>query len=207
MRPVVVVPADAYHQTQSPLAAVVSQTKSPRQTPLHVRLAPEDTGLELPSTARIDHARFLDRSRLSGSPAGKPRPAALAGWDRRLSRVLGLGEAAPPGTVIEIGSSVGGAIVEGQAPAAGEIERDEGLRRQNDARQEQEEKWLHAFLRTVTTVMSSFCPQALAASAISRADLPLISRVRSKPNSSRLAFSASTTPSETNVKRAPAVQD
>ncbi len=90
-RPVVVVTADTYNKTQSPLAAVVPLTKAPPNTPLHVRFAPEDTGLELPSTALIDHARFLDRSHLRGSPAGKLRPGALAELDRRLSRVLGLG--------------------------------------------------------------------------------------------------------------------
>ena len=45
--------------------------------------------------------------------------------------------------------------------------------------------------------MSSFWPHAFATSAISRADFIEISRVRSKPKSSRCAFSASTTPSET----------
>ena len=53
----------------------------------------------------------------------------------------------------------------------------------------------------VTTVMSSFCPQVFAASAISRADLPLISRVRSKPNNSPDRFSASSTPSDTSFER------
>ncbi len=91
VRPVVVVSADAYNKTQSPLAAVVPLTKAPPKTPLHIRFAPEDTGMEMPSTALIDHARFLDRSRLRGNPAGKLRPTALAELDRRLSRVLGLG--------------------------------------------------------------------------------------------------------------------
>src|ERR1019366_2698421 len=64
---------------------------------------------------------------------------------------------------------------------------------------------LEAILRIVATVMSSFWPHALAASAISCADLPLMSRVRSKPKSSRLGFSASTTPSEMKVNRLPVV--
>ena len=91
VRPVVIVSADAYNKTQSPLAAIVPLTKAPPKTPLHIRFAAEDTGLELPSTALTDHARFLDRSRLRGSPAGRLRPSALAVLDQHLSRVLGLG--------------------------------------------------------------------------------------------------------------------
>lgn len=90
VRPVVIVSADAYNKTQSPLAAVVPLAKSPPKTPLHLRFSPAETGLDKDSTALIDHARFLDRSRLRGTAIGKLEPAALALLDRHLSRVLGL---------------------------------------------------------------------------------------------------------------------
>ncbi len=89
-RPVVIISADAYNKTQSPLVAVVPLTKAPAKTPLHLRFPPADTGLEADSTALTDHARFLDRSRLRGLPIGRLEPAALARLDRHLGRVLGL---------------------------------------------------------------------------------------------------------------------
>ena len=89
-RPVVVVSANAYNKTQSPLAAVVPLTKAAAKTPLHLRFAPADTGLRMASTVLIDHARFLDRARLRGTPIGRLQPGALALLDQQLSRVLGL---------------------------------------------------------------------------------------------------------------------
>ena len=89
-RPVVVVSSDAYNGSQSPLAAIVPLTKAPIKNPIHLRLAAEDTGLELASTALIDYARFIDRTRLKGSPIGRLRPSALAQLDRQLARVLGI---------------------------------------------------------------------------------------------------------------------
>ena len=89
-RPVVIVSADPYNKTHSPLAAVVPLTKTLPKTPLHLHFSPADTGLKKDSTALIDHARFLDRSRLRGAPIGRLQPAALALLDRQLGRVLGL---------------------------------------------------------------------------------------------------------------------
>jgi len=91
IRPVVVISANPYNETRSPLVAIVPLTKSPPKTPVHVSLAPEESGLAMASTALIDHARFLDRSRLRGAPVGEVRPEALARLDRHLMRVLGLG--------------------------------------------------------------------------------------------------------------------
>lgn len=48
-RPVIVVSADAYNKTQSPLAAVVPLTKAAAKTPLHLRFSQEDTGLRMDS--------------------------------------------------------------------------------------------------------------------------------------------------------------
>ena len=90
VRPVIIVSADSYNKTQSPLAAVVPLIKAAPKNPLHLRVSTEDTGLELESTALVDHARFLDRSRLKGTPVGRLRPAALALLDRQLARVFGL---------------------------------------------------------------------------------------------------------------------
>ena len=89
-RPVVVVSAEAYNRTQSPLVAIVPLTKAPVKTPVHLRLSQADTGLPQDSTALTDHARFLDRSRLRGSPIGRLEPAALALLDRQLGRIFGL---------------------------------------------------------------------------------------------------------------------
>jgi mRNA-degrading endonuclease toxin of MazEF toxin-antitoxin module len=89
-RPVIVVSADAYNKTQSPLAAVVPLTKAAAKTPLHLRFSQEDTGLRTESTVLTDHARFVDPSRLRGTPIGRLQPAALALLDQPLGRVLGL---------------------------------------------------------------------------------------------------------------------
>ena len=89
-RPVVVVSPDAYNKTQSPLVAIVPLTRAPGRTPLHLRFSTAETGLEMDSTALIDHARFVDRSRLRGVTIGRLNPDALALLDRHLGRVLGL---------------------------------------------------------------------------------------------------------------------
>ena len=91
VRPVVVVSADAYNKTQSPLVAVVPLTKVPPKTPLHLSFAAAETGLDLPSTVLVDHARFVDRSRLRGEAAGHLNAEALSRLDRQLRRVLSLG--------------------------------------------------------------------------------------------------------------------
>ena len=90
-RPAVVVSSDAYNGTQSPLVAIVPLTKAPAKNPIHVRLSPAETGLEAASTALTDHARFVDRTRLRGTPIGRLEPEALALLNRHLARVFGLG--------------------------------------------------------------------------------------------------------------------
>ncbi|MBI4909573.1 MAG: type II toxin-antitoxin system PemK/MazF family toxin [Acidobacteria bacterium] len=90
VRPAVVVSSDEYNKTQSPLVAIVPLTKAPAKTPVHLRFAPGDTGLDSSSTALADHARFVDRARLRGEPMGWLKPAAMAVLDRQLGRVLGL---------------------------------------------------------------------------------------------------------------------
>src|SRR3984885_994040 len=54
---------------------------------------------------------------------------------------------------------------------------------------------------TVSTVMSSNCPNCFAASAMALADWVLMAWVRWKPKSSRRSLVASTTPSDTKVRR------
>jgi mRNA interferase MazF len=90
VRPVIIVSADAYNETRSPLVAIVPLTRAVAKNPLHVALAIDETGLEAPSTALIDHARFVDRSRLRPEAAGKLVPGAQARVDRNLARVFGL---------------------------------------------------------------------------------------------------------------------
>jgi hypothetical protein len=53
----------------------------------------------------------------------------------------------------------------------------------------------------VSTVMSSFWPNCFAASAMALADCVLTAWVRWKPKSSRRSLVASTTPSDTKVRR------
>ncbi len=90
VRPVIIVTADAYNETRSPLVAVVPLTRAVAKNPLHVALAVDETGLATPSTALIDHARFVDRSRLRPESAGRLIRSAQARVDRNLARVFGL---------------------------------------------------------------------------------------------------------------------
>ena len=89
-RPVVIVSANPYNQSQSPLIGVVPLTTAAAKNPIHVMLAKGETGLASDSTALIDHARFLDRARLSAGAAGRLTPEAISKVDRNLARVLGL---------------------------------------------------------------------------------------------------------------------
>ncbi|MCU0248425.1 MAG: type II toxin-antitoxin system PemK/MazF family toxin [Bryobacter sp.] len=89
-RPVVIVSVDPYNQSASPLICVVPLTRAVPKNPLHVELVPADTGLKMPSTALVDHARFVDRERLSAAPCGRVVPSAQARIDRNLAMVLGL---------------------------------------------------------------------------------------------------------------------
>jgi mRNA interferase MazF len=90
-RPVLIVSADPYNESRSPLIGLVPLTSAVPKNPLHVLLAREETGLDSTSTALVDHARFLDRTRLSGSAAGRLSRTAQARVDRHLARVMGLG--------------------------------------------------------------------------------------------------------------------
>jgi mRNA interferase MazF len=89
-RPVVIISADPYNQSQSPLIGVVPLTTAIAKNPVHVKLTKEETGLETDSTALVDHARFLDRTRLASTAAGQLIPAAQSRLDRNLARVMGL---------------------------------------------------------------------------------------------------------------------
>lgn len=89
-RPVVIVSADPYNQSQSPLVGVVPLTASGAKNPLHVGLSAAETGLPADSTALVDHARFIDRTRLAPAPSGRLQPPAQSRLDRNLTRVLGL---------------------------------------------------------------------------------------------------------------------
>lgn len=84
----VIVSADPYNQSQSPLIGVVLTTAAAKN-PVHVILTKEETGLETESTALIDHARFLNRTRLVPTAAGRLIPAAQSKLDRNLARIMG----------------------------------------------------------------------------------------------------------------------
>ena len=88
--PVVIVSSDSYNKSRSPLTAIVPLTSAPAKNPIHLSLPPDVTGLDSASTALVDHARFVDRSRLSGEPIGRIQPAAMSLLNRQLTRVFGL---------------------------------------------------------------------------------------------------------------------
>ena len=117
LRPVIIISADAYNLSRSPLVAVVPLTRTPAKNPLRLertgRVGPaptsphlpgrsesvvrvpekfstKQTGLDAPSTALVDHARFLDRRRLQGAPIGHLQTEALSRLDHHLARVFGL---------------------------------------------------------------------------------------------------------------------
>ena len=46
VRPAIIVSADAYNETRSPLVAIVPLTRAVAKNPLHVSLPVEETGLE-----------------------------------------------------------------------------------------------------------------------------------------------------------------
>ena len=54
------------------------------------KFSTKQTGLDAPSTALVDHARFLDRRRLQGAPIGHLQTEALTRLDHHLARVFGL---------------------------------------------------------------------------------------------------------------------
>jgi mRNA interferase MazF len=89
-RPVVIVSANPYNESQSPLIGIVPLTTAAAKNPVHLKLTKAETGLEADSTALVDHARFLDRARLGPSPAGRLIPEAQSKLDRNLARVMGL---------------------------------------------------------------------------------------------------------------------
>ena len=99
IRPVVAVSVDAYNESRSPLVAIVPLTRALRKNPLHVRLEAEETELNDSSTALIDHAQFIDRSRLRPGAAGRLTAGAKARVDRNLARVLGLSN--PPARPVQ----------------------------------------------------------------------------------------------------------
>ena len=89
-RPVVIISADAYNESRSPLIGVVPLTTAAGKNPIHVYLPNSDTGLAEDSTALVDHARFLDRTRLRAGAAGRLTSAAQSRLNRNLTRVMGL---------------------------------------------------------------------------------------------------------------------
>src|SRR5262249_8754061 len=90
-RPVIVISADAYNDSRSPLIGVLPLTTAAAKNPIHVPLAQSETGLDADSTALVDHARFLDRTRLEAAAVGRLTIAAQERLDRNLRRVMRLG--------------------------------------------------------------------------------------------------------------------
>jgi mRNA interferase MazF len=87
-RPVIIVSADPYNDSRSPSIGIAPLTKSIAKNPLHLKLGKDETGLAADSM--VDHAQFLDRTRLRPEAAGRLTPASQARLDHHLARVLGL---------------------------------------------------------------------------------------------------------------------
>src|SRR5438046_10015386 len=60
LRPVIVISADPYNQSRSPLAAVIPLTRASVKHPLHVEMRASECGLKEDSTALVDHLKFVD---------------------------------------------------------------------------------------------------------------------------------------------------
>jgi mRNA interferase MazF len=95
-RPVVIVSADFYNRTRRSLAAIIPLTKAAAKTPVHLTLQPTETGLSRESTVLTDNMRFVDRTRLLGSPIGRVTPDALVKLEKHLIRLLGLAGSGTP---------------------------------------------------------------------------------------------------------------
>lgn len=89
-RPAVIISADLYNATASPLIGIIPLTSAAPKTPLHLPLEPADSGLAKSSTALVDHLRFVDRERLSNQPIGMLSVPAVALLERNLRRLLQL---------------------------------------------------------------------------------------------------------------------
>jgi mRNA-degrading endonuclease toxin of MazEF toxin-antitoxin module len=83
----VIVSANPYNDSLSPLIGIVPLTTAVPKNPVHIKLTANETGLQGDSYALIDNARFLDRTRLGMSPAGRLIPEAQSRLDRNLARV------------------------------------------------------------------------------------------------------------------------
>ena len=92
IRPAIIISADGYNLSKSPLVAVVVLTKAAPKSPLQVELGPAETGLKTTSTVLVDQLKFVDRERLKPGLIGRLTPAALAKVEGSLSRILGLAE-------------------------------------------------------------------------------------------------------------------
>jgi mRNA interferase MazF len=90
LRPVAVVSVNPYNSSKSPLVGVIPFTRAQPKNPLHIALAPAETGLGFVSTALIDHVRFIDRSRVRPTPIGQIMPEAQSRIDKNLARLLGV---------------------------------------------------------------------------------------------------------------------
>jgi hypothetical protein len=55
-RPVIIVSADPYNESRSPLIGIVPLTKSIAKNPVHLKLGKDETGLAADSTALVDQA-------------------------------------------------------------------------------------------------------------------------------------------------------
>lgn len=90
VRPVIIVSADAYNATRSPLVGIVPLTRSAAKNPIHLGFSTLESGLDTVSTALTDHARFIDRTRLRGTAIGVLTPLAMEALDRQLRRLYGI---------------------------------------------------------------------------------------------------------------------
>jgi mRNA interferase MazF len=89
-RPVLVVSVNPFNASPAGLVYVAPITRTVRNIPLHVPVAPPEGGLRAPSVILCDAVRSISIARLDEGPWGSISPATLAIVEDRLRRVFGL---------------------------------------------------------------------------------------------------------------------
>jgi mRNA interferase MazF len=89
-RPVMIVSADPFNQSQAGLVIAVPFTTRKRGIPTHVEVRPPDGGLRETSFAMCERLRALAADRLASRPFGSVSASVLRAVDDRLRLLLAL---------------------------------------------------------------------------------------------------------------------
>lgn len=89
-RPVLIVSVNQFNSSPARLVYVAPITRTVRNIPLHVPIAPPEGGLRAAGVILCDAIRSISVERLEEGPWGSVSPAILALVEDRLRRVFGL---------------------------------------------------------------------------------------------------------------------